>query len=710
MALIINPNAKSGSDFNQMFPHLSAKDFDDYIYNHNSNPDYGRSAYFWTDGKDVFMETFLGDTNQIQECCHEYMRCHNDPIVTMFLEMEQQKNVHDEYIHSDEFIRQFGDWEKINRIEKLKKSKPLSIDGTIIINGEDVTDTINELRENPSKKNIKLLNNYVVALGKEMIHDIRLENNLSPYENPKFHINDDGKTYNFSFAGIKEASRHNLYQPGHIEGIYNIPEIIRSSIYIGTENNDDHRKPELKKFYYYALGIKLNNADYTAKIVFTEKNNGDIYYDQSLSDIEKGKFVDLIKKEPDAVNRINRPDSIGLSAEAVHPHKKGQNSHNPYYDKRLFRICQVPQLPYLERNPLTNLWHPTEEAIELVRTHQLYIQKDGQIYNMIDKRQSIGIPIKQNKETDKGLIIDVGIESIAANGGMSEAAIEADIKAQEQENLDYNDDEEGFDDIGQIPLEVLDRRESDTSINGKSIEYTVRIEDSRFVDMVPFPYSELLDNEIPCINYTKPVDSGNPESFTAAVYRKKDYSSPSFEALVEIDDKELVRQIKDLVDNYESQYQEFLEIRRENSVSGEMSRRLENGEIFATYDDIERERTESAVNQRLPETVKSQFDKELSDYTDGKLPENHVFNLGIPGEILQKCGFPKDQRIELSGSRLKFKSNLTSHPFELKDIFGLDKALQTPIAVFSYGDRNKSQNVIVYLDQSKKAWLRDFRY
>ncbi|MCR4714276.1 MAG: hypothetical protein K5751_07845 [Treponemataceae bacterium] len=496
MALIINPNAKSGSDFNQMFPHLSAKDFDDYIYYHNSNPDYGRSAYFWSDGKDVFMETFLGDTDQIQECCHEYMRSHNDTIVTLLLEMEQQKNVHDEYIHSDEFIRQFGDWEKINRIEKLKKSKPLSIDGSIIINGEDVTDKINELRENPSKKNIKLLNNYVVALGKEMIHDIRLENNLSPYENPKFHINDDGKTYNFSFAGIKEVSRHNLYQPGHIEGIYNIPEIIRSSIYIGTENNDDHRKPELKKFYYYALGIKLNNVDYTAKIVFTEKNNGDIYYDQSLSDIEKGKFIDLIKKEPDAVNRINRPDSIGRSAEAVHPHKKGQNSHNPYYDKRLFRICQVPQLPYLERNPLTNFWRPTEEAIELVRTNQLYVQKDGQIYNMIDNRQ-----------------------------------------------------------------------------------------------------------------------------------------------------------IKDT------------------------------------------------------ETVKSQFDKELSDYTDGKLPEGHVFNLGIPGEILQKCGFPKDQRIELSGSRLKFKSNLKSHPFEVNDIFGLDEALQTPIAVFSYGDRNKSQNVIVNLEKDGKNFL-----
>ena len=286
MALIINPNAKSGSDFNQMFPHLSAKDFDDYIYYHNSNPNYTRSAYFWSDGKDVFMETFLGDTDQIQECCHEYIKSHNDTISSL----------------------------------------------------------------------------------------------------------------------LSNMSEHEISQP------------------------------------------------------------------------------------------------------------------------------------------------------------------------------------------NKDLIIDVGFESLNANGGMSEAAVEADIKAHEKKYFKYNGDEDEF--IGQIPLEVVYRRESDTSINGKSIEYTVRIERSRFVDMISSPYSELSENDIPCINYRKTTDSGNPELFTAAVYKENDFSSPSFQAVIEIDDKELVRQIKNVADNYEAQHQEFLEIRRENSVSGEMSRRLDNGEIFATYDDIEKEREE----------------------------------------------------------------------------------------------------------------------
>ena len=52
-----------------------------------------------------------------------------------------------DYIHSDEFIEQFGDWDKINRLEKLKESESLIIDDRIIIHGNDVTKRINELRK-----------------------------------------------------------------------------------------------------------------------------------------------------------------------------------------------------------------------------------------------------------------------------------------------------------------------------------------------------------------------------------------------------------------------------------------------------------------------------------------------------------------------------------------------------------------------------------
>lgn len=81
----------------------------------------------------------------------------------------------------------------------------------------------------------------------------------------------------------------------------------------------------------------------------------------------------------------------------------------------------------------------------------------------------------------------------------------------------------------------------------------------------------------------------------------------------------------------------------------------------------------------------SRFDNELLLALSGKLPESHIFYIGKPGKILQKCGFPKD-------------------------ILGLDKALQSPVAVFEYGDRKKSQNVVVNIKQGEKNFLAGIHF
>lgn len=113
---------------------------------------------------------------------------------------------------------------------------------------------------------------------------------------------------------------------------------------------------------------------------------------------------------------------------------------------------------------------------------------------------------------------------------------------------------------------------------------------------------------------------------------------------------------------------------------------------------------ESEISQK--EAV-SLFDKELYLFNNGQLDENHVFNLGKPGEILKNCGFPENDRIELVVSRLKIKATQGNHPFEIMDILGLDKALQNPIAVFEYGEKEKAQNVIVNLKKDGKNFLVD---
>lgn len=106
----------------------------------------------------------------------------------------------------------------------------------------------------------------------------------------------------------------------------------------------------------------------------------------------------------------------------------------------------------------------------------------------------------------------------------------------------------------------------------------------------------------------------------------------------------------------------------------------------------------------------SLFDRELQSAIDGKLSENHIFSLGVPGEILQKCGFPKGQRIEMSLSKLKFKAGLTKHSFDLTKLFGLEKALQEPVSVFEYGNKSKSQNVLIDLTDGKNHFLAGIHF
>ncbi|MDR1374413.1 MAG: hypothetical protein LBJ24_05510, partial [Treponema sp.] len=133
---------------------------------------------------------------------------------------------------------------------------------------------------------------------------------------------------------------------------------------------------------------------------------------------------------------------------------------------------------------------------------------------------------------------------------------------------------------------------------------------------------------------------------------------------------------------------------------------LEDTEDVAREDQIflaEGARTGAAMAMTGEET-NDQFNNELIQYTEGKLPKNHVFQLGPPGEILQNTGFP-NAPIELSASRLEEKSQVKRHPFNPGDLKDLVMALLEPVAVFAYGDRAKAQNVIVDFQKDGKNFL-----
>lgn len=102
--------------------------------------------------------------------------------------------------------------------------------------------------------------------------------------------------------------------------------------------------------------------------------------------------------------------------------------------------------------------------------------------------------------------------------------------------------------------------------------------------------------------------------------------------------------------------------------------------------------------------VNDQFNHELSKQIAGTLPKGHIYRLGYPGNILLSTGFP-DLPIELSSTRLYEKSKQDNHPYEIIDIRNIVLSLQSPLAIFSYGDKEKSQNVIIELKHKSKYFL-----
>lgn len=107
---------------------------------------------------------------------------------------------------------------------------------------------------------------------------------------------------------------------------------------------------------------------------------------------------------------------------------------------------------------------------------------------------------------------------------------------------------------------------------------------------------------------------------------------------------------------------------------------------------------------RYRESVNERFNKELEQQIDGTLPKGHIYQLGLPGEILRSTGIP-DLPIELSSARLAEKAAQRNHEFELSDVKGLPEALENPIAIFSYGNKDKAQNIIVEIEKAGKKFV-----
>lgn len=166
---------------------------------------------------------------------------------------------------------------------------------------------------------------------------------------------------------------------------------------------------------------------------------------------------------------------------------------------------------------------------------------------------------------------------------------------------------------------------------------------------------------------------------------------------------------KELSEAYEhlDEYTELMkkELEEKEKKYAEMDSEVEAATGVTEADEADEEDSDMyrLVDEEL-EDVNDTFNEELQQQIDGKLPSNHIYRMGEPGRILLSTGVP-NLPIQMNASRLKAKATSYGHDFELSEIKDLVKALQTPLAVFAYGDKTKAQNIIVPLQKDGKNFI-----
>ena len=204
------------------------------------------------------------------------------------------------------FKKWFGDWEKRARIQKLIDAPSISLSEYA---GQY------ELTRDSARSWIK--------------------NNI---EGKSFTIDDTGDVVRIGKVGRKKVTSHGYENDVHLKSIASIPAMLKNATFI-DESPKEKTGARYRSFRYYVVGVKMDGVDYTAKLVVGVASDGSLYYDHSLTQIEKGVLSSLaLENQPRTQDHQNAPDGIK--------------------DTRLFSLLQAQSSLVVDENgePLV-VWH-----------------------------------------------------------------------------------------------------------------------------------------------------------------------------------------------------------------------------------------------------------------------------------------------------------------------------------------------------------------
>ncbi len=167
-------------------------------------------------------------------------------------------------------------------------------------------------------------------------------------------------------------------------------------------------------------------------------------------------------------------------------------------------------------------------------------------------------------------------------------------------------------------------------------------------------------------------------------------------------------------ENYNSKNQPKTSLLTSDNYFGEL-KLSETGEtILAAYEKFASKKTNLkpiTTGQLMLfgiDDVNERFNKELDLLIQGKLPKNHILNLGMPSNALLSVGIP-NLPIELSSSRLLSKSIQSEHPFDLSIVKNLPNLISKPLIVFTSATELNSFVVVVEITHKGKNFVIPIR-
>lgn len=124
----------------------------------------------------------------------------------------------------------------------------------------------------------------------------------------KYTISDTGEEVEIGQVGARKITTHDRYNKDYLRTFAAIPQMIENAVYLGEEPNEKGNS-KYDKYRYYACGLKIGGRDYTARLTIGERN-GKWYYDQALTEMEKGDLIEQVPTQASVLSARGSPNGF----------------------------------------------------------------------------------------------------------------------------------------------------------------------------------------------------------------------------------------------------------------------------------------------------------------------------------------------------------------------------------------------------------------